>query len=92
MNNHTKEFLTKLASLLEEYNAEAEIDQSDRYGCSGLELTVKNPKTFDEHYEEWTTEHPDQKYPLNGPSLYDWVDYVNVGSMFNGEDIRGLVK
>lgn len=47
MNNHTKEFLTKLADLMQEYSTNFEIG-GDCYsgGPMSVTLEVKNPQTW----------------------------------------------
>jgi hypothetical protein len=58
MNKHTKDFLTKLAILVEEYGANMEIE-GDCYSGGPMQVSfeVNNPQTFDEHlysHAEWT--------------------------------------
>lgn len=91
MNNHTKEFLAKLADLLEEFRVNLEIE-GDSYGSAQtITLEVLNPKTWDVHYEEWLAEHPGQEYPWNS-DLYKFADYVDLGYNLDADKIRSKLK
>jgi hypothetical protein len=93
MNNHTKEFLTRLADLLEEFNANMEIEGDSYGGSQMITLEVLNPKTWDVHYEEWLAEHPGQGYPfVSGSSLYNFADYIDLGFHVDAEKVRSRLE
>lgn len=79
MNNHTKEFLTKLSCLLEEYKANLEIE-GDSYSGGPMQITLEvlNPQTFDEAYYQWIKDHPCEKYPF-GENLYSYAEWLDLG-------------
>lgn len=93
MNNHTKEFLAKLSSLLEEYKANLEIE-GDSYSGGPMQITLEvlNPQTFDEHYAEWLAEHPGEKYPHGSHVLYSYAEWVDLGYHCDVEKLRDLLK
>lgn len=93
MNQNTKEFLTKLADLMQEYSANFEIE-GDCYSGGPLFVTleVKNPQTWDEHYDQWVIDNPDKKYPFHDNSTYSYAEWVDLGSNFNADDVRGEIK
>jgi len=93
MNSHTREFLTKLADLMEEYSANMEIE-GDYYSGGPMQVTleVKNPQTFDEHYDQWVAENPDKKYPFHDQSTYSYAEWVDLGFHFDANDVRGEIK
>lgn len=90
MNNHTKEFLTKLADLLEEYRCNLEIEGDSYGGIQTITLEVLNPKTFDEHWDEWHKEHPGEKYPDG--NLYSYAEWVDLGYHVDVETLRSKIK
>jgi hypothetical protein len=91
VNEHTKEFLSKLADLLEEFKASLEIE-GDAYGSiQTITLEVLNPKTFDEFYDNWLAEHPGQEYPWNS-DLYKFADYVDLGFNVDADKIRSKLN
>jgi hypothetical protein len=94
MNSATKEFLTKLSELFEEYRASLEIEGDSYGGPQTITLEVLNPKTWDVHYEEWLAEHPGQEYPLceTADSRYSFADYVDLGFHVDAEKIRSRLK
>lgn len=91
MNNHTKEFLTKLSSLLEEYKANLEIE-GDGYSGGPMQITLEvlNPQTFDEHWDEWHAEHPGQKYPDG--NLYSYAEWIDLGYHVDADKVKELLK
>ena len=91
MNNHTKSFLTKLANLLQEYNASLEIEGDSYGGIQDITLELKNPQTFDNHYNNWIAEHPGQAYPWND-SLYSYADWVDLGKNVDCFKIGAMIK
>jgi hypothetical protein len=91
MNSHTKEFLGKLADLLEEYRCNLEIEGDSYGGIQTITLEVLNPKTWDVHYEECLAEHPGEEYPWNS-DLYNFADYVDLGFHVDAEKIRSKLK
>ena len=92
MNNHTKEFLTKLSDLLEEYKASLEIE-GDSYSGGPIQITLEvlNPKTFDEAYDQWIKDHPHEKYPF-GENLYSYAEWVDLGTHCGAETITKLIE
>jgi hypothetical protein len=93
MNNHTKEFLTKLSNLLEEYKANLEIE-GDSYSGGPMQITLEvlNPQSFDEHYDEYLAQHPGEKYPHDGHVLYSYAEWVDLGFHVDADKIKGLLK
>lgn len=91
MNWHTRGFLTKLANLLEEYNASLEIEGDSYGGIQDITLEVRNPQTFDQFYDSWIIEHPDQKYPWNG-CKYSYADWVDLGKNVDFHKIKEILK
>ena len=93
MNNYTKEFLTKLSDLLEEYKVNLEIEgDSYRGGPMQITLEVLNPQTFDEHYDEWLAEHPEEKYPHGSTVLYSCAEWVDLGYHVDVDKIKEIIK
>lgn len=92
MNDHTKEFLTKLSDLLEEYKANLEIE-GDSYGGGPMKITLEvlNPQTFDEHYDEWLTQHPGEKYPHGSTVLCSYAEWVDLGYCVDVDKLRSLI-
>lgn len=91
MNSHTKEFLTKLASLMEEYKANLEIE-GDSYGdVQYITLEILNPKTFDETYDQWHVEHPGEKYDFD-KSPYSYAEWVDLGYRVDADKVKELLK
>lgn len=90
MNNHTKEFLTKLADLLEEYRCNMEIEGDSYGGIQTITLEVLNPKTFDEHWDEWHAEHPGEKYPDG--NLYSYAEWIDLGYHIDADKLRSKIK
>lgn len=94
MNNHTKQFVQKLANLMEEYKCNMEIE-GDSYSGGPMQITLEvlNPQTFDEHYDQWLAEHPGEsgKYPFND-NLYHYADYVDLGFHLDTEKLKELIK
>lgn len=91
MNNHTKEFLSKLASLMEEYGASLEIEGDTYAGEADITLEVLNPKTFDEDYDQWHLEHPGEKYDFN-KNQYSYAEWVDLGRHVDIDKLKGLIK
>lgn len=93
MNSHTREFLTKLSSLLEEYKANLEIE-GDRYSGGPMQITLEvlNPQTFHEHHDQWLAEHPGEKYPYESHVLYSYAEWVDLGYHVNADKVKGLLK
>lgn len=91
MNNHTKEFLQKLANLMKEYNCNMEIE-GDSYSGGPMQITLEvlNPQTFDEAYDEWLKQNPGQKYPF-GQDLYSYAEWVDLGFHCSPETIAKLL-
>lgn len=91
MNNHTKEFIQKLANLMEEYNCNMEIE-GDSYSGGSMQITLEvlNPQTFDEHWDEWHKEHPGEKYPDG--NLYSYAEWIDIGFHVDVEKLRELIK
>ena len=58
MKTQTKEFLTKLAALLQEYSVELTVEESCRsyggFSVDGLEIGVKN---YVEEYDYWNMDY-----------------------------------
>lgn len=92
MNNHTKLFIQKLANLMEEYNANLEIE-GDSYSGGPMQITLEvlNPQTFDENYDRWLAEHPGEKYQFN-PDLYSYAEWIDLGYHVDVEKLRELIK
>ena len=90
MNNHTKSFIQKLANLMEEYNANLEIEGDSYGGVQTITLEVLNPQTFDTHWDEWHAEHPGEKYPDG--NLYSYAEWVELGYRVDVEKLTELVK
>lgn len=94
MNNHTKEFLTKLSNLLEEYKANLEIE-GDSYSGGPMQITLEvlNPQTFDEHYDQWLNVEGNElgSYPFGG-TLYSYAEWVDLGYHIDSEKIKELIK
>lgn len=93
MNNHTKEFIQKLANLMEEYNCNLEVE-GDSYSGGPMQITLEvlNPQTFDEVYDQWVAEHPLEVYPWDDTKTYSFADYVDLGFHLNAEKLRELIK
>lgn len=93
MNNHTKEFIQKLANLMDEYNANLEIE-GDSYSGGPMQITLEvlNPQTFDEHYDQWHVEHPGEKYPHGSHNLYSYAEWIDLGYHVDVEKLRELIK
>jgi hypothetical protein len=91
MNWHTRGFLTKFAALLEEYNASLEIEGDAYGGIQDITLEVRNPQTFDQFYDSWIIEHPEEKYPWNSRK-YSYADWVDLGKNVDCHKIKGLLK
>ncbi len=91
MNEHTKEFLSKLSDLLGEYRASIEIEGDSYHGGLQITLEVLNPKTFDETYDQWRIENPEQDYPHEGIP-YCYAEWVDLGYHVNSEKIKELLK
>lgn len=76
MKQQTKDFLTKLAALMQEYEVELEITESCHgyggFSVDGLEIGVKN---YIEEYDYWNTEYVE---------LY--------GKNHNAEDVLKLIE
>lgn len=92
MNNHTKEFIQKLANLMEEYSCNMEIE-GDSYSGGPMQVTLEvlNPETFDEHYDQWLVEHPGEKYPFNH-DLYSYAEYVDLGYRIDVEQLERILE
>lgn len=90
MNNHTKEFLTKLADLMEEYRCNLEIE-GDSYSGGPMQITLEvlNPQTFDQHWDEWHTHHPGEEYPWNS-DLYSYAEWIDLGYHVDVDKLRSL--
>lgn len=91
MNNHTKEFLNRLASLMEEYGASLEIEGDTYAGEADITLEVLNPKTFDEDYDQWHLDHPGEKYDFN-VIQYSYAEWVDLGSHVDVDKLKELTK
>lgn len=93
MNNHTKEFLSKLSRLLEEYKANLETE-GDSYSGGPMQITLEvlNPQTFDEHYDEWLAQHPGEEYPHGSHVLYSYAEWVDLGFHCDAEKIKEILK
>lgn len=93
MNNHTKEFLTKLSDLLEEYKANLEIE-GDSYSGGPMQITLEvlNPQTFDGHYDEWLAQHPGEKYPHGSTVLYSYAEWIDLGYHVDAEKLKEIIK
>lgn len=94
MENNTREFLIRLASLMEEYGASLEIEGDTYAGEADITLEVLNPKTFDEHWDEYLAEHPGEKYPLcaTADCQYSYAEWVNLGNHIYFEKLKELIK
>lgn len=93
MNNHTKEFIQKLANLMEEYNCNMEIE-GDSYSGGPMQITLEvlNPQTFDEVYDQWIAEHPLEVYPWDDTKAYSFAEWVDLGFHLDAEKLRELIK
>lgn len=93
MKPETREFPTKLAALMQEYNASIEVEGDSYYGGIKMLLEVKNPQNFDEHYEQWVAENPDKQYPFFYDSaIYHFTDYTELGCDVNSDLIEHMLK
>jgi hypothetical protein len=91
MQTHTKEFLIKLASLMEEYGASLEIEGDTYAGEADITLEVLNPKTFAEEYDQWHLDHPGEKYDFN-KNQYSYAEWVDLGHNVNVDKLKELTK
>lgn len=91
MQTHTKEFLTKLASLMEEYGCSLEIEGDTYAGEADITLEVLNPKTFDEEYDQWHVDHPGEKYDFN-KNQYSYAEWVDLGRHVDVEKLKEILK
>lgn len=95
MNNPTKEFIQKLAKLMEEYNANLEIE-GDSYSGGPMQITLEvlNPQTFDEHYDQWLAEHPGEKYPLcaTADCQYSYAEWIDLGFHVDVEKLERILE
>lgn len=91
MNQHTKDFLSKLSLLLEEYKANIEIEGDAYSGTVYMTLEVLNPKTFDEHYDQWHVEHPGEKYDFD-KIKYSYADWVDLGYRYDADKLKEILK
>ena len=93
MNNHTKEFITRLADLMEKYNANLEIE-GDSYSGGPMQITLEvlNPQTFDEYYDEYLAEHPGEKYPHGSRTLYSYTECIDLGYHVDVEKLKEIIK
>lgn len=91
MNNHTKEFLTKLADLMEEYKVSLEIEGDTYAGEADITLEVLNPLSFDEAYDLWHVEHPGEKYDFN-KNQYSYAEWVDLGRFIDVEKLKEIIK
>lgn len=91
MNSRTKEFLIRLADLLEEYRCNMEIEGDSYSGIQTITLEVLNPKTFDEFYDQYLEEHPGEEYPWNS-DLYSYAEWVDLGYHIDADKLRSKIK
>lgn len=90
MENNTREFLIRLASLMEEYGASLETEGDTYAGEADITLEVLNPKTFDEDYDQWHLDHPGEKYDFN-KNHYSYAEWVDLGKHIDSEKLRKLI-
>lgn len=47
---------------------------------------------MDEDYDQWVIDNPEKKYPFHDNSTYSYAEWVDLGSNFNADDVRGEIK
>ena len=92
MNKSTKEFLNRLSELLDEYQANLEIE-GDCWagGPMNITLEVPNPESFEAHYNKWIAENASDKYPFY-KQLYSSMDWVDLGWCVDASKLKELAK